>query len=186
MSSTRDPVVLAVDDDTEVLETYRLWLRDGFEVRTAPDGETALETLGDDVDVVLLDRMMPGLSGGEVLDRIREREVDPAVVMLTALDPDFDVVEMPFDAYLTKPTTREELRGAVETLIERENYSAKLRAYCSLVERRATLEANKSDAELRDHEGYARLQNRIDRLESELGEDLELDHEGFVAVAQEL
>lgn len=186
MTSTRDPVVLAVDDDEEVLETYRLWLHDGFEVRTASDGETALETLDEEVDVVLLDRMMPGLSGREVLDRIEEREEDPGVVMLTALDPDFDVVEMPFDAYLTKPTTREELRDAVETLVDREAYSAKLRAYYSLVERRATLEANKTDAELDDHEGYRKLQERIDRLEAELGDDLELDHDGFVVVAQEL
>ncbi len=45
------------------------------------------------------------MSGDEVLDTIAERGIDPAVVMVTAVDPDFDIVEMPFDEYLTKPVT---------------------------------------------------------------------------------
>jgi len=57
------------------------------------------------VDVVLLDRMMPGMSGQEVLAAIRERGLDCRVAMVTAVDADFDVIEMGFDEYLGKPRT---------------------------------------------------------------------------------
>ncbi|GAB6879992.1 response regulator [Halorubrum gandharaense] len=187
MSPDQDPVVLAVDDDEEVLETYRLWLFNVCEeVRLAEDGESALDALDDAVGVVVLDRMMPGLSGREVLDRIDDREEDPAVVMLTAMDPDFDVVEMPFDAYLTKPTTKEELRETVDLLARRETYTEDLREYYSLAERAATLEAAKTESELDDHEGYQELQRRIDELKNSLGDELDLGHDEFVAVAKDL
>lgn len=186
MSSENDPVVLAVDDDEAVLETYRLWLQDEYDVRGAEHGEAALDRLDDSVDVVVLDRMLPNLSGHEVLDRIREREADPAVVMLTAMDPDYDVVDVPFDAYLTKPTSKEELLETVDLLHRREEYTEDLREYYSLAERAATLEATKPKRELDDHEGYQELRRRIEELEAELGDALNLGHEEFVAVAQEL
>lgn len=148
MAADLHPVVLAVDDDREVIETYELWLRDDHTLRTATTGESALDRLDSDVDVVLLDRLMPGLSGREVFDRIRERGVDPAVAMLTAMNPDGDVVDAAFDAYLTKPVTRTELREAVATLaaLRTDAAPAADERYDGLVERAAQLEAELDEA----------------------------------------
>jgi CheY-like chemotaxis protein len=63
--------VLIVDDESEVADVYALRLREEYETRTAYGGEEALDTIDSDMDVVLLDRRMPDLSGDEVLERIR-------------------------------------------------------------------------------------------------------------------
>ena len=102
-------VVLVVDDEEEVAEVFSLWLRDVYETRVATGGEAALEAV-DGVDLVLLDRRMPDLSGDETLARMRERGYDGPVAMVTAVDPDFDIVEMAFDDYLVKPISKEELQ----------------------------------------------------------------------------
>ena len=182
MPTSDQPVVLAVDDDDDLRRTYQLWLDDDWEVRTAADGEEALSTLDDDVDVMLLDRMMPGLSGREVLDEMGDREANPQVVMVTAVDPDVDVVEMPFDGYVTKPIDREELAGTVRTMLERRSFDDRLQEYFALVEKRATLEAQKPDDVLDDDERYRELDERIEELEAELeGEVAGVDDEEFAA-----
>ena len=111
--------VLVVDDDEAVADVYASQLSGTHEVLTAYDGETALEKITPDVDVVLLDRRMHGLSGREVLEAIRDRELTCGVVMVTAVDPGFDIVDMGFDDYLLKPVEREQLEQVVEGTIER-------------------------------------------------------------------
>ena len=172
MSDSDRPVVLIVEDEPDVAETYRLWLRDDYEVQMAHDGEQGLSKLNAEVDVVLLDRMMPGLSGDEVLDRIRERGFDCRVSMVTAVEPDFEILEMGFDAYLSKPIRSEEIHETVENLLERSDYDALLQDYYSLVEKRATLEATKSSAELAESDQYDELKAEIAELRDELSETL--------------
>lgn len=135
--------ILAVEDDDDVRVTYEIWLKDAWQVETAADGSEALEKLDESVDVVILDRMMPGLSGDEVLERIRERDLGCRVVMVTAVTPDYDIVEMPFDAYFAKPIERQDLNETVEILLERTRHDDRLQEYYSLVEKQATLEAEK-------------------------------------------
>lgn len=111
-----DPAtVLLVDDEESVLETYELYLEtEGYDVLTADNGGEALVELDGDVDVLLLDRRMPGMSGDEVLEHVRDWELDCRVAMITAVDPDSDIVEMAFDDYLTKPISKDELLDTVE------------------------------------------------------------------------
>ncbi|WP_423750819.1 response regulator [Salinirarus marinus] len=68
--------VLIVEDERALVDLFSNWLSDDFDVRTAYDGEQALAKIDDEVDVVLLDRRMPGLSGDDVLERVRERDID--------------------------------------------------------------------------------------------------------------
>ena len=91
MTLTDTPVVLAVDDDEKLLETYEMWLAADYDLRTVGDGERALEILDDDVDVVLLDRLMPDLAGENLLREIRDRDIECQVAMVTAVEPDFDI-----------------------------------------------------------------------------------------------
>jgi len=172
MSDEETQVVLIVEDEPDVAETYNLWLASDYEVRIAHDGDEGLDKLDEDVDVVLLDRMMPGLSGDEVLERIRDREFGCRVAMVTAVEPDFDILEMGFDAYLCKPIKSDELHETVANLLDRSSYDDLLQEYYSLVEKQATLEATKSGAELADNEEYAELQGRIDSLRGNLSETL--------------
>ena len=167
-----DPVVLIVEDEPDVAETYRLWLEDSYTVETARNGDEGIEKLDNSVDVVLLDRMMPGLSGDEVLEHIRREEIDCRVAMVTAVEPDFDILEMGFDAYLSKPVKSDELDETVENLLERSTYDSLLQEYYALVEKRATLEATKSASELDENDEYERLKSRLDELREDLSDTL--------------
>jgi DNA-binding response OmpR family regulator len=183
-----DPEVLIVEDEPDVATTYELWLSDGYDVRVVHEGDEALDRLDDDVRVVLLDRMLPGLTGDEVLDAINERDMDCRVAMVTAVEPDFDIVEMGFDAYLTKPVWKDELTETVESLLARTDYSTTLQEYTSLVGKRAALEAEKSPAELEDSEDYQALQAEIDDVSEELDTAVVgmSDDEDFVATVREI
>jgi two-component system response regulator AdeR len=188
MSDEDTPVVLIVEDEPDVAETYNLWLAKDYEVRIAHDGDEGLGKLDDSVDVVLLDRMMPGASGDEVLQQIRDRGYECRVAMVTAVEPDFDILEMGFDAYLCKPIKSDELYDTVSNLLDRSEYDNLLQEYYSLVEKLATLEATKSSAELADNAEYRALQDRVDDLEDDLSDTLggiESD-EDFIATLQGL
>lgn len=186
--SSSETVVLIVEDEPDVAETYRLWLEQYYEVRVARDGNEALEKLDEAVDIVLLDRLMPGLSGGEVLEEIRNKELDCRVAMVTAVEPDFDILEMGFDAYLSKPVKSEQLEATVENLLERSEYDSLLQEYYSLVEKRATLEATKTGAELENNDEYRKLKDRIDELRDNLSETLGgiEDDDDFIATIRGL
>ena len=163
--------VLVVEDETEVAEMFRRWLEKEYTVEVALSGNEALEKLGEeDVDVVLLDRLMPGLSGDEVLERIEEEGYGCRVAMVTAVEPDFDIVEMGFDEYITKPSSPEELKDTVEVLLERCRRSRQLQEYASLRVKQAALDLEKDDDELAESEEYERLLSRIEELEDSLGD----------------
>jgi DNA-binding response OmpR family regulator len=121
---------------------------------------------------------MPGIDGDEVLDRIAEREIDPRVAMLTAVDPDFDVVEMPFDEYVVKPAGREELRAVVERLLELRSYDETVRELFAVTNKQSVLEAEHPPEELERRPEYRSLAERRERLSAAADEALgELDHE---------
>ena len=172
MSENGPPTVLVVEDEPDVAETYRRWLQSAYDVRLAADGEAAMAAVDDAVDVVLLDRMMPEMSGGEVLREIRDRGIDCRVAMVTAVDPDFDVIEMGFDAYVTKPPEREELFETIDRLVDRAELDENLQEYYSLVARRSALEAEKTEAELAESDQYDDLLDRIDDAREEADDDL--------------
>jgi DNA-binding response OmpR family regulator len=188
MSDADRPVVLIVEDEPDVAETYRLWLDADYDVRMAHSGDEGLDELDGSVDVVLLDRMMPGLSGDEVLERIRDRGLDCRVAMVTAVEPDFDILEMGFDAYLCKPIKSDQLHETVENLLGRSEYDDLLQEYYALVEKQATLEAAKSNAELTESEEYVAVQERIAELQGDLSETLNgiASDEDFIATLRGL
>ena len=159
--------ILVVDDERDIADLYTTWLEMEYEVRTAYGGAEALEKADADVDIVFLDRQMPGYSGDEVLDRIRDQGLDCRVVMVTAVDPDFDIVSMAFDDYLTKPVMRDDLSDAVETMTERDDYDETLQEYFALTSKKATLEAEKTPSELQDSDQYQDMVERVEELETE-------------------
>jgi two-component system, OmpR family, response regulator RegX3 len=115
--------VLLVDDDPGVREvvTYAL-RREGFSVEEAADGEQALErTRTDGFDVVILDLMLPGVSGTEVCRTLRAHSNVP-IIMLTAKDAEIDKVvglELGADDYVTKPYSPRELVARIRAVLRR-------------------------------------------------------------------
>ena len=179
--------MLVVEDEAPLVEIYARWLSEEYEVRTAQNGEVVLEEIDEAVDVVLLDRLMPGMSGDEVLDAIEDRGLSPRVAMVTAVEPDFDIIRMGFDDYLTKPIDREELMGTVERLLSRDSYADLEREYYALVEKQAALRSAKSAEELERSEEYAELRTRVETLSQELDAVMpELDDGDFVAMVRDI
>ena len=119
-----DPAtILLVDDEESVqkLLTYPLE-RDGYRVVQARDGDEALARFdSENVDLVVLDIMLPRLDGLEVCKRLRARSSVP-IVMLTARDDELDKVlglELGADDYITKPFSIREFRSRVKALLRR-------------------------------------------------------------------
>jgi DNA-binding response OmpR family regulator len=172
----KETTVLVVDDEPDVADLYAYRLGDSYDVRVANDGETALDELDESVDVVLLDRRMPGLSGDEVLTALREANYDCRVIMVTAVDPDVDIVDMAFDDYVCKPVGQEELLAAVEQQLTAKRYSDSVQALFRATSKMGVLRAERSLDDLENTEEYQRLEARIEELRAKNTELLdELD-----------
>ena len=120
---SRPPLVLVVDDEAPIREIVRRYLQaDGVEVLEASDGNTALQLFDAHApDVVVLDVMLPGIDGIEVLRRIRTRS-DAYVVMVTARTEETDRLiglSVGADDYVTKPFSPRELAARVKALLRR-------------------------------------------------------------------
>lgn len=161
--------VLVVDDVPDAVELMTELLADRHEVRQAHDGREALSELDESIDVVLLDRKMPGLSGDEVTEEIRGRGLDIAIAIVSASEPDPDIVDVALDEYITKPVGRDELNSAVDRLLETLDYDDDRREYEAIQSKLAALERNNSNARLEASEGYRDLRQRFRELEDELG-----------------
>ncbi|GBD13287.1 Transcriptional regulatory protein KdpE [bacterium HR24] len=117
------PLVLAVDDEPGILRLLKQELSaQGFRVLVASSGEEALRVAEEHrPDIVLLDVLMPDMSGLEVMRRLREQS-NAAVILVTARDTDMDKVrglEMGADDYIVKPFSPEELAARVRAVLRR-------------------------------------------------------------------
>jgi DNA-binding response OmpR family regulator len=120
------PLVLVADDDPDILALVRFRLeRDGYEVLSAPDGETALDlAVARTPDLALLDVMMPRLDGYEVTRRLRQHGPTTGIpiILLTARvqEPDVELgIEAGADDYVTKPFSPQALGARVQAALGR-------------------------------------------------------------------
>jgi two-component system, OmpR family, response regulator MprA len=119
----RDPRVLVVEDDEEIAQVLQRSLRlEGYEVRVAGDGETALDqSAAFNPDLVILDLGLPELDGMEVARRLRSAD-DVPILMLTArdaLEARVEGLDAGADDYLVKPFERQELLARLRALLRR-------------------------------------------------------------------
>ncbi len=187
VEGVEQPTVLVVEDERALIELYVRWLEDEYTVRTAEGGEEALDELDADVDVVLLDRLMPGMSGDEVLAELHEEAPECKVAMVTAVEPDFDVIRMGFDDYLTKPVEREELLETVQRLLARSEFADLEQELYALVSKQAALRSSKPDEALAENEEYQALEAEISELRSEIDGALPgMESDEFVAMVRDI
>jgi len=117
--------ILVVEDETSFSEALVFLLqKEGFEVTVADDGSRAVAEFDrTGADLVLLDLMLPGLSGTEVCRQIRTRSSVP-IIMLTAKDSEIDKVvglELGADDYVTKPYSSRELIARIRAVLRRQS-----------------------------------------------------------------
>ncbi|MFJ7930395.1 response regulator transcription factor [Peribacillus sp. NPDC096448] len=115
--------VLVVEDNLSLLESIRQILTDEYEVDTADNGEDGLFMAQQSIyDIIILDVMLPGIDGFEIVRKIREAKIDTSVLFLTAKDGLEDRVrglEMGGDDYLVKPFQAPELKARIRALLRR-------------------------------------------------------------------
>ena len=149
----KTPVILVVDDNQQNLELLQVYLED-VDCRSIPasDGPEALDIISKNPpDLILLDVMMPKMSGFEVCRRIKSdpKTSDIPVIMVTALNEFGDIeraIDSGTDDFLSKPVNKLELLTRIKTLLKLKHLSDKLErtlAYLSEVEKQAQM--TKSD-----------------------------------------
>ena len=147
------PAILVVDDNQQNLELLQVYLED-VDCRSIPahDGPEALEIIAKEPpDLILLDVMMPKMSGFEVCRRIKNdpKTCDIPVIMVTALNEFGDIeraIDSGTDDFLSKPVNRLELLTRIKTMLKLKHLSDKLErtlAYLSEIEKQAQM--TKSD-----------------------------------------
>jgi two-component system alkaline phosphatase synthesis response regulator PhoP len=128
------PRILIVDDEPEIVRGLEDNLRfEGYQTCAATDGETALALAAREApDLILLDLMMPRVSGWEVCRSLRARGIDVPIIMLTARGAESDRVrglELGADDYLAKPFSLRELLARVRAVLRRPGPRHKVDAY---------------------------------------------------------
>ncbi len=161
MAADTVPGVLIAEDESDLADLYAAWLSEDYDVRVANGGTAALEQIDATIDVVLLDRRMPDLSGDEVLEQIRNRGFDCRVAMVSAVTPEHDIIGMGFDDYLVKPVRRDEFVELVDRLIWRSQHSEDVREFLALASKKAVLDAESSPSELESSRSYTALEREL-------------------------
>ncbi len=131
------PRVLIADDEVRLAEALRQGLeRHGYDCTVVHDGVTALaKAKAGGFDLILLDLMLPGLSGYRVLESLRAAEVDTPVLMLTAKDGEYDeadAFDLGVDDYVTKPFSTVVLLARMSSLLRRRTDAAPVQTIGSL------------------------------------------------------
>lgn len=170
MTEEEPRTVVIVEDESDLAELFAVWLGKTYSVTIANDCATAFELIDDTVDVALLDRQLPDGTGGEILTMIRDRGLNCRVAMVSAVEPNVDIIEMGFDEYLCKPVAKTELHDTVERLIAQGAYGDALTEYYGLASKKSLLESHRSQGELADSEAFAELEERIEMLDRELSQ----------------
>ncbi len=117
-------LILIVDDEPNIVQLARLYLeREGYRVKAVEDGQSALKVFEHlRPALIVLDLMLPEVDGLEVCRRLRGRNAQVPILMLTARDEDIDKIlglEMGADDYLTKPFNPHELVARVKAILRR-------------------------------------------------------------------
>lgn len=170
---TDDLRVLVVDDNEGCRELYALWLEGSYDVQTAENGIAAIELVDDGIDLVLIDRNMPGPGGIDVAEKMREDGYDGGVIMVSSEPLDFDLLSSPFENYIQKPAKRRDFVRAIDRVHTRTQLQDKLTEYYAATATLATLESQHAGADGDDCEEVDRARHRVEQTRAAVQKLLE-------------
>jgi CheY-like chemotaxis protein len=159
--------ILVADDSEGIRDLFTAWLSRDHSVETAADGRAAIEKLHDGIDVMTLDRDMPGPSGREVARHVAESAYDPHIVMVSSLERDFDLDAAPIDSYCQKPVGEDELRAVIDRYTTQRAYKTVLDEYFYQTWKVAALEAHSCADELANDDRYVSLRACVNEKRAE-------------------
>ena len=162
------PGILLVEDEDALREAYTRILSDSYDVTAVATGAAAIDALSAEFDIVLLDRRLSDMRGDEVLRELQARNYDCYVAMVTAVDPEFDIIEMGIDDYLVKPLSTDGLLDAVDRLLSLAEYDATYQELSQKRVKRNILAQERAPSELHRSDEFERLEDEITALEAEL------------------
>jgi DNA-binding response OmpR family regulator len=168
MSSDRTANILIVDDERPLLESYAAMLETRYDVSTAETGASALETVNEETDVVVLDRRLAEYTGTELLTAIRERNLGCQVLFCSAVVPTVDILSAEPDGYLHKPVGMDELTDAIETQLRAAEQPPAVQEYLRLERLKSALEDAQSRSHLTSTPAYQNLLERLDQKKERL------------------
>lgn len=148
-----------------------MWLSDSYEVRTANSVEAGLEPLDGTIDVVLLDRRMPGVSGDEMLSEIRAGGGEYQVGFVTATGPGFDLVDLAFGTFVMIPLDEATVIATVERLLARTAYDGAVQERYTVAETLSLLDETNPESERATSERYQKLRERFESLDESVATD---------------
>lgn len=161
--------ILVVDDEANLVELFSMFLEDQYNVRTAYGGNEAMEKVDASIDVALLDRRMPNVSGDDVAEYIYENGFDFSVAMITAVEPSSDIFDLPIDDYVKKPVGRDDLLSLVDILLKRQAYDEKSNRFFQLAAKKAAFEASELDNLAdEDKRKYQEVITEMQQLQSDI------------------
>ncbi|ESS12440.1 MAG: putative transcriptional regulator [uncultured archaeon A07HR60] len=168
------PRVLIVDNDPRQVELLNAWLSTEYDVVTATDGESARTALDDTIQAAILNRHLPDTTGEAIIEEARAVGISPPTAFLSAVDVSVSAAELPADLLLTKPTTQEELLGAVK-LLDRMNDFSDLRRKIRAREHRLKYVRETQGPAVKTTAEYEQAEVTLEEMRDEWQDQLEQD-----------
>lgn len=174
--SNRDadaPGVLIVEDDSPVAELYAEWVTGDYPVRVAQTAAEARTQWDTEVAVVMLDRRLRTTTAADILEDLREAGSNVKIAMITAVEPDVDIIEMEVDEYITKPLKKAEFRACITRLLHRRTLSQKLDYHFKLASKLAAIETSRCYASPNTTAAASRLQAEFEQISQDITAELQ-------------
>jgi CheY-like chemotaxis protein len=172
MEENDTTTIMVVDDEERMAKCYKLFIQDTYDTFVTIGGQVAVDNLTREVDVVLLDRRMPEMHGHEVLEHISQGDYNCRVIIISALDPDMDIIEYDFSKYLSKPVVKEELLNAIEQVRMLDQYENLLTEYYQAVEKYSIMKSEFDPFTLEESDEFQALKENISQTQEEIDDVL--------------
>ena len=143
MSPPPESHVLVAEDDKKLTDLYRVWLEPEHETTIANNGKEAIASLGDSIDIALLDRDLGNVRGINVAKEIRELDKHIPIVYVSGEQPTENLLKYRFEGYMRKPVEKEDLESTIESLSAFQSVSKPQVQYLSLVHQLKTIQQSR-------------------------------------------
>ncbi len=110
--------VILCEDNPKLGEIYTTWLGDTYAVEHVDTGDGLLASLDQATDAIVTDWRTPGTQRHDLLSQIAESQFDPALVVISGIEPRIDLSDHGVDAFLEKPFRRDALLGTLDSLLQ--------------------------------------------------------------------